>query len=554
MGRHGGQHIDGSAERRFRQLIDQCPDAICVHQHGRLVYINAAGVRWMAAQSADQLIGREITRFVHPDSIPPMLARIAELRHEGESSAPSEAVMLRFDGTMLDVEAVSVLTTWDGGPAYQVIFRDLSAQKAAQATLRYQAALVDHVSDAIIATTKSGLVTSWNRAAEVIYRRPAADALARLVSEAVGAPLVPGDIVAAGGTAHATHRALDGSHLTIRVSAAAMDNGFVLLCSDQTAVRRAEQHFQSVVSSLEEGVIVMDRSGRPRTANPAARRILGVEADVLLRSDLGNASPFELCDDGGRPLTISHIPILETLVSGTPISGRTVGVARSDGSRIWLSVNCRLLNPFDPDDSAVLISFSDITEQRSATERLAYQAAHDPLTGLPNRAQLVERMAQLQQGDAPPAAVLFIDLDDFKKINDSHGHETGDAVITVAAQRLRATVRDLGTVGRLGGDEFVVLLVGELTRPELDVVAGRILDALAEPIIVGGNAIHISASIGIVATDQDDRRDIAEMLRHADRAMYTAKALGRHATHYFDEPTQPTIKARTPGSDVQTRA
>ncbi|MFV8142078.1 diguanylate cyclase [Mycolicibacterium senegalense] len=535
----GGRHAEDAAERRFRQLLDYCPDAICVHQQGKLVYINSAGARWMAAHSPEQLIGHEITRFVHPDSVGPMLARIGTLRHEGDVSVPSEAKMLRFDGATLDVEAVSVLTTWDGRPAYQVIFRDVTAQKAAQATLRFQAALVEHASDAIVATTRNGLVTSWNRAAETIYRRPASRALGMAVGRAVGAALDPGDIVAAGGAVHATHRALDGSHLVMRVSAAAMDDGYVLLCSDQTAVRRAEQQFQTVVSSLEQGVIVIDRGGRLKTANPAARRILGIEPDILVRGYLHDAHAFELWDADRRPLAVADIPVLETLRTGAPITGAVVGLSRRAGRPIWLSVDCRLLNPIDPADSPVLVSFSDVTEQRSVTERLTHQAMHDPLTGLPNRTQIEERMERLLAAGEPPAAVLFIDLDDFKKINDSCGHEAGDAVIRIAAQRMRAAVRDIDTVGRLGGDEFVVLLVGERGRSELDAVAARILERLSEPVVIAGATIHLTASIG-VATELGDGRDVAEWLRHADTAMYTAKARGRHTSHFHDAPTQPT--------------
>lgn len=541
--------IEESAERRFRLLIDHCPDAICVHQDGRVVYVNTAAMRWMAAQSRDQLIGREITRFVDADSIPPMLARIASLRHEGDVSAPSEAVMLRFDGATLDVEAVSVLTTWDGAPAYQVIFRDLTAQKAAQITLRYQAALVDHVSDAIIATTAAGLVTSWNRAAEIIYHRPAEHALARPVSEAVGALLDPAKIVTTGGMVQATHRSMSGSYLNMRVSATAMDNGFVLLCSDQTAVRRAEQHFQTVVSSLEEGILVLDGSGQLKTANPAAGRILGVAPDVLMAGFYTDPRPFELYDADDRPLADSQIPVVETLTTGLPVSSRIVGLQRQDARRTWLSVNSCQLDPLDPTDMTVLVSFRDVTDQWSATKRLAYQAAHDPLTGLPNRVELGQRMAALQRdGSTPPAAVLYIDLDNFKSINDSLGHETGDAVIKVAAERLRVTVRELDTVGRLGGDEFVVLLVGDMSRADLDAVADRILEALAEPMSVAGNVVQISASIGIVETPPDDRRDIAEMLRQADKAMYTAKARGRHTSCYFDGSGQLNIDRRNPAT------
>ena len=101
-------------EQRYRRLVDHSPDAIAVHEGGRVVYINPAGVRWIGAQSSDELVGQMITEFVHPDSVPAMLTRIASLRDEGDTSPPSEAVMLRSDGTTLEVEAVSVLTVWEG--------------------------------------------------------------------------------------------------------------------------------------------------------------------------------------------------------------------------------------------------------------------------------------------------------------------------------------------------------------------------------------------------------------------------------------------------------
>ena len=182
-------------EERFRRLLEHSPDPRCVHAEGRVVYVNPAGLRGIAAKSADDLVGRMITDFVHPDSIAPMLGRIASLHREGDSTPAAEAVMLRLDGSPVDAEVVSVLTSWDGKPAYQVIFRDLTIEKAAEATLRYQAALVTHATDAIIATTLAGAITTWNPAAEAIYGRSAADALYLPITEAVGAAVDPAAIV-----------------------------------------------------------------------------------------------------------------------------------------------------------------------------------------------------------------------------------------------------------------------------------------------------------------------------------------------------------------------
>jgi diguanylate cyclase (GGDEF)-like protein/PAS domain S-box-containing protein len=523
------------AELRYRRLVDHCPDAICVHESGLIVYVNPAGVRWMAAESAAQLVGHRITDFVHADSIPAMLARIALLREEGDTSEPSETRLLRFDGTMLEVEAVSVLTAWDGRPAYQVVFRDLSAQKAAEATLRYQAALVNHVSDAIIATTPTGMVTSWNPAAEAIYRRPATQALATPVSDAVGAPLDPAEIVAAGGIVHTTHHARDGSTLAVRVSASAMDNGYVLVSCDQTALRRAERYFQTVVSSLEEGVVVFGPDGHIETVNPAALRLFGVDGEDLPTDHEQRARAFPLYDESGRAVEMGRRPVIETLQTGQPAEAIVLGVDHPDGRRVWLSGGTRLLNPDDPHNSAVLLSVRDVTAQRERNERLARDAYHDALTGLPNRAHIENRLTQAVQpaNRGSVAAVFYIDLDNLKTINDSVGHHAGDTAIQVTAQRLRAALRTDDIVGRLGGDEFVAVLTANTSRQDLDQLAARLHDALSQPVIIDDETFTLSASIGITVVKAGDPRSASQLLRDADRAMYQAKTAGHGQSRYF---------------------
>ena len=525
------------AEQRYRRLVHHSPDAIAVHEGGRVVYVNPAGVRWIGAQSSAELVGHVITEFVHPDSVPVMLARIASLRHEGDTSPPSEAVMLRFDGTTLDVEAVSVLTVWEGKPAYQVIFRDLSAQKAAEAALRCQAALVTHVSDAIIATTFTGIVTNWNPAAEAIYRRPAARAVALPASEAVGAPLDPAAIIGHGGIVHSTHHAADGAALAVRVSATAINTGYLLVCTDQTALRRAEQHFQTVVTTLDYGVSIIGSDGFIESSNPAAQRMFGAHAEILENPPGNRALDYPIYDTNCHLVGADRHPLTQIRQTGTPISDYVFGVDRFDGQRVWLSGSYRLLNPDDPEHSAVLISLTDITAQRTASERLAYEATHDSLTGLPNRAYAVTRVTEALEsgGHHVLAAVLFIDLDNLKTINDMFGHDAGDDVLRSAAQRLRCAVRSDDVVARFGGDEFVALLIGQIARPDLDALADRLHTTLSEPVVIDNETLRIGASIGIVVIESNDPRGAAQILRDADTAMYEAKSTGRGKSHYFTE-------------------
>ncbi|HVQ50836.1 MAG TPA: PAS domain S-box protein, partial [Mycobacterium sp.] len=198
MARKFGWAVDGDGKgdlelvvEWYRQLVDDSPDGICLYRDGLVQYVNPAGVRLMLAKSADQLIGRPITDFVTADSIPPMLVDIAELRQLGQYTRSLPAQMIRIDGTLLDVEVVAVMTIWEREVAYEVITRDVSERNAKEAALRYQAALVNHVSDAIIGTTMTGVVTSWNPAAEAIYGQTVGDALGCPVSALVGAEVDP---------------------------------------------------------------------------------------------------------------------------------------------------------------------------------------------------------------------------------------------------------------------------------------------------------------------------------------------------------------------------
>ncbi|NIH78019.1 sensor domain-containing protein [Amycolatopsis viridis] len=517
---------------RYRLLVELSPDAIVVHQYGVLTYANPAAVRFIGAQTASEMLGSPITRFVDPPSVPSILRRIAGLNEPGATSEPAEAVLTRLNGERFTVESVSVRTTWEGKPAFQVIMRDISAQRAAEAALRYQAALVQHVSDAIIATDSRGVVTSWNPAAEAIYGRPADEALGQAVGRLVGAPLDPGAVLAHGGVAQATHRAADGSALAVRVSAAEMDDGYVLVCADETARRRAERQYSTVVAALDEGVLVIGPDGRIMSANPAAQHILGLSEAQLVST---RPDSWPLYDEDGRRLDPSEYPSAQLRRGSGPQQGRVMRTKRADGRIVWLSLSCRAMNPEDMASSAFVVSFTDITERRAIGERLAHDATHDPLTGLANRTLVLQRLtAALREKGYGTTAVLFIDLDKFKVINDSLGHTVGDRVLQIVGERLRHAVRAGDVVGRLGGDEFVVIAFGVHDESGVRALTHHIRDAVTTPISVDGRRLHVDASIGIVMTGPGDQRDADELLRDADVAMYHAKTLGRGRYEFFD--------------------
>lgn len=525
------RELDDLADR-YRLLVELSPEGICVHQDGKLVYINPAAARFVKAASPTQLLGRPITDFVRPAAVPELLRRISSLREPGEATEPTEVRLRTLDGGSLCIESVSVRITWRDKPAYQVIMRDITAQKAAQAALRYQAALVRHASDAIIATTSDGMVTSWNPAAETVYGHSEDQALGRPVSELVGVTLDPATIVAEGGVVEAEHRKADGSALTVRVSASPMDDGYVLMCADETARRTVERRYRTVVTALDEGVVVIDENELVGSANPAAGRILGLPVEAMI-----GCSPalFPLYDESGARVPPSEYPSALTRRTGHASHGRVLRARRPDGQWVWLSMSCRPLDSDKTPPHEVVVSFTDITERRAIGERLEHDATHDPLTNLANRTLILQRMEEmLRRSGGRPVCVLFIDLDKFKVINDSLGHGIGDEVLRIAGERLKNCVRQGDLVGRLGGDEFAIVASDMAHDSQIQALIGRIRRALTEPVVVEGRRLRIDASIGVVTTHADDERSAEDLLRDADVAMYQAKTRGRGRYEFFD--------------------
>ena len=531
---------------RYRLLVELSPVAIGVHQDGVVRYVNPALVSLIGAESDAAIVDRPVEDFVDARSLKGMRQRVEELTEPGDTSSRAQAELDRFDGGRVVVESVSVRTSWEGSPAFQVILWDVTSQRRAEAAIRYQAALVEHVSNAVVATDHGGVVTSWNPAAETVYGVRAEEAVGREVGELFGASLDPAALLARGGITEATHRHADGSPLTIRVSAAEMNEGFVLVCADETVRRRAEQDYATVVSMLGEGVLVLGRHGRITSANPAAQRVLEADEPNMLGCP---STAWPLFDESGTPLTADEHPSQRTRDTGEPERSRIVGLRRRSGETMWLECNTRALNPEDAPPHPVVVSFADVTEQRRYQESLRYQASHDQLTGLLNRKGLNDVLADLlhgepaqqgagQQGEGQQGAgrhqigAVFCDIDNFKRINDSLGHRAGDELLALLAERLTRHLPAGCTAGRLSGDEFVFLCddVEQFGGLEALMHWGAALMRTVVP--VGPQLVHVTASTGAAMLDQSMTGD--DLLRYADAAMLDAKRTGPGSTTLAD--------------------
>jgi diguanylate cyclase (GGDEF)-like protein len=292
--------------------------------------------------------------------------------------------------------------------------------------------------------------------------------------------------------------------------------------------RRTGDQFESIVELLDDGVVILRKDGYIRYLNPAAMRIVGLGPEHRTGDFARWTASLPIYDPDGEPVPPQLRPVAQLFRNRVAFSKQVYGTELPNGERKWMQASGRLLNPDDPEDSDMLFSFSDITAERASVEQLVHQANHDPLTGLPNRAFVLRRIADaLAVPDGPLRAVLFIDLDDLKATNDTLGHDAGDDLLRAAAARLSQAVGPADVVGRHGGDEFVVLIYSTATRDELESLVGRLRGRLAEPVVVAETTTSIRASVGLVEVQRDDERTAEEILRDADRAMYSAKRGGR---------------------------
>ena len=313
----------------------------------------------------------------------------------------------------------------------------------------------------------------------------------------------------------------------------------------QAAIERSEERFRRIVHSAEEGIWEINAQSITTFVNPKMASMLGYVIEDML----------------GRPLT-DFMDEEGRLILQRNIARRQQGIAerhefkflRKDGRDVWATM---ATNPILNGSGAYLGALAlvtDITDRKISTELIWQQANFDYLTGLPNRHMFMDRLSQeTRKADRTAAflALMFIDLDHFKEVNDQHGHAAGDAVLVEATRRIASCVRSTDTLARLGGDEFTVILAGLDHVGSVERIAQAMIAALSEVFETGGQRIFISASIGI-ALYPPDARDLDALLSNADQAMYASKNGGRNRFSYFTPELQAAASERqNMGADLR---
>ena len=393
--------------------------------------------------------------------------------------------------------------------------------------------LIDSTLDAVVTVGRDERVIEWNPQAEAIFGMKARDVLGRVLPDGV-MPSIAG--------AHRRIEALgcraNGEHFPIEITVDPVGSGgeqtFTAFIRDISERRRAqdelerrERRFRAIVEKSWSGVVLLDQSLAFSYAGASTERLLGYhERDLLGASILGFVHPRER--QSARQLFADLLEAPSRELQGE------LRFLHKNGTWVWLEGFAQNLL-HEPSVGAIVVNYRDITQRKATEKQLEYQAYYDALTGLPNRHlfrdRVVTAIAQTTR-NRRALAVLYLDLDHFKLVNDGLGHSVGDKLLAQVAERLQVSVRASDTISRLGGDEFTMLLNDVGSSDAVAGVARKILHSLARPFGVDGHELFVTASIGI-SLFPNDGFDVETLLKSADSAMYRAKELGRNQAQLF---------------------
>ena len=562
-------------------LIDH---AMRVYRAQRLAEIDRAIERWDAAREklwyrADALVGH-----VEADRLEAVATAAQAVQAESEAAAQAaQALVAALRARMREIEAEGLQFAQGGAAltllllallALAVVMPALRALKSQAWRLAQQAAenarlalVAEHTGNLVLITDRERRLVWTNPAFtrttgwelhEVIGRSPGQLLQSELTDTAevarMRAALESGQSV----RAELLNRSRDGRDYWIDADIQPLRDaeGRIMghLAVQTVITEQVTQRLRSasLLAALPIAVVVHDRDGSVREANRAARELLGLAPGAAADAILARTP----VDDDLEPLAAEELPVACTLRSARGERGRVLGLDDGEGGRRWLIVNTEPLADALGNPDGVVSCWVDMTERRRLLEQLRDSACRDPLTRMPNRSVVLERVqAAIDHRGRHPQygfAVLFMDMDRFKQVNDTLGHGAGDDLLRQVAARLEETLRpgdalarigsEMHTAARIGGDEFVIVLENITELDQACQVADRLLQELVRPYQLGPHAVHVTASMGIVGAEQV-QGDAESVLRDCDTAMYEAKRAGRGRWMVFDPSMHQRVRA-----------
>lgn len=568
----GNEQATAVDERRIAAVARRGPDLLGLFDaDGEVLFLSDAAVRLFTGAPVDRQLARtDPAHRIHPDDIDELLAAFSRAKRSVEP-VPVVFRTMHDDGDWRHVEG-SFLNLLDHPEIRGITLslRDVSDRVRIEGELRRayserQASgerfrrLVHHSPDLVMVLDPVGRITYASAAATTTFGY----APEELVGTSAFDLIHPGDV---DGALDALVNALvdfaqemiplrvrhrDGRWIPVEALASDLVDdpvvgGLVVAVRDVSdrveiaeALRDVQVRFRQAWEHAPIGMGFVAPGARFVRVNPAFCRML--DRDEGTMSELGlHAITHE--QDLERVLALVR-SLFDHHAGRREWEQR---LRRSDGSWIWARVTATPLQTRDGEAAVhALVQVEDVTKQKEYEERLAYEATHDHLTGLPRRALLLDHLSLAlasARRHGASVGVLFVDLDHFKHVNDTSGHEAGDALLVDIASRLRRAVREADTPGRFGGDEFVVVCPDLADGRDAVVVAERIGALLAEPFDVAGRELRVSASIGVAVAEADTSAD--ELLRRADLAAYRAKQRGRNRFEIFDDELRQVVAGR----------
>jgi diguanylate cyclase (GGDEF)-like protein/PAS domain S-box-containing protein len=536
------------SRERMNAMLESIGDAFfAVDRDWRIIYANAKAASFVGVD-----LGGSIGRLLL--EVAPALEGTALMAHYRKAMAGIQTVSVEScwepSGTWIEVRAYP---TADGLSVY---FHDITEKRVAENALRASEqrfrSLFQQAGDSILIADRELNIVAANGRACVHFGYTEAEFLGLSVRDvdsnfAYDTRLL--DSLRLGQThlLRIVKRRKDGSAFPAEVHVSRFEDGgqeyFQAIIRDLTEredaerqLRESEQRFREVIEMTPAGYVLAAASGRILDVNPALCALAGRSREDLAGSSLARlfeAFPWDRLEQAG----------------GASVQGFEAVLRHADGHQLHVLFNGSVRRNADGQLESVTGLMTDITGRKQAESRLQELATHDTLTGLPNRALLHERLQRMLETCAPgrSVAVMFLDLDRFKEVNDSFGHEHGDLLLCEVAARLRKVLRPADVVARLGGDEFVVAADcggGSADGPgAAAAIAAKLLEVLTVPVAIGAQDVVVGASIGISMYPRDAAtREL--LFQTADTAMYRAKAEGRNRYRFFEPEMTVAARAR----------
>lgn len=530
------------SEKKFHLLFDAATDyKLLVTADGHIVDVNQS-CHDSLGYPKSEMLNRNLGEFVEPSFVTELPRELARTTENGDSTF--EFALRRRDGTAVPVEARARYVRLHGESYCYLAFRDVTERKQYENNLktceaRYRAVIETSADGFWISDMEGRLVevndayvrlSGYSREELLSMRIPDLEARERPEDTAIHIQ----NIMRTGHDRFETeHRRKDGSIWPVEIITnywPEIGGLFFVFAVDitQRKLQEEEQKLSVLVfQNIGEGTIVTDADNHIVAINPAFTRMTGYTAEEVV-----GRNPSIL---NSRRHNEEHFHKMWQSLNATGHWQGEIWDRRKDGGLIAFWVTISTIYGDDQQPHRRVALYSDITKKKQSEETIWRQANFDPLTRLPNRRMFREQLDQelkktLRSGTS--LAVLFIDLDRFKEVNDSLGHHVGDELLVEAANRILSCVRETDMVARLGGDEFTVILNSLPSDAHIERVAQAIITRLREPFQLGEELAYISASVGITLYP-DDATAAHGLLKNADQAMYAAKNQGRNRFSYF---------------------